>query len=302
MKRSFRNVLLLAPLAAGLVLSGCGNGGDDDHVDADSVPKVDTTAGNTNIDMNQEFIGIPAPSEMLMFIKMTSKGGSKNTSFLNPVDNLKTYQDNSRMALNFGIYSCDLTYCSIFDIGSTATDYFKAVKTLGEEIGVSSVITPEIMKKAEANIKNPDTLAAIADEIYLSSFEMLEANAKGPTLALVIAGGYIESLNIAANVIKYDPKNPAVSRFADQKLNIENIILFLKKYESDPGVADAKKQYEDLKTLFDQLKEVPVEQPKNADPKKKVFGGGTVLEMTKEQFTAISAKIKEIRNNFAQIK
>jgi hypothetical protein len=301
MSKSLRKIMLTAPLAVGLLITSCGGGGnEEDHSSHDTLPKKDSLTENSSL--NQEMIGIPSPSDMLGFIRMTTKGGNKNTSFLNPIDNLKKYQDSKSMSLNFGIYSCDLSYCSIFDMGSQAQDYFRTVKTLGEEIGVSSVMTPEVMKRAEANVKNPDSLVMIADEIYYSSSDILERNGKGPTLALVIAGGYIESLNIAANVIKFDPKNPAVSRFADQKYILEDVILFLKKYESDEGVTAAREQFEQLKAEFDKLKETPVEPPKNTDKKKKVFGGGTVLEITQEQFKAIAEKVKNIRNNFAQIK
>ncbi len=302
MNKQLRTIFAAIPLAAGLILTSCGGGGDDDHTTGnDTIPKTDTANVMTD-ELNQEMIGLPSPSEMLGFIRETSKGNTKNTSFLNPVDNSKNYQDAKSMALNFGIYTCDLSYCSIFDMGSQAQEYFKVVRTLGEEIGVSSVLTADVMKRAESNVKNADSLAAIADEIYASSSDILERNGKGPTLALVVAGGYIESLNIAANLINFDPKNPAVSRFADQKYILEDIILFMKKYESDAGVAEAKKQLEELKAVYDQIKEVPVEQPKSSDKNKKVFGGGTVLEMSNEQFKMVAEKVKSIRNNFAQIK
>ena len=298
MNKRLKTAMLITPLAVTLVFTGCSGGGDDDRNGTDTVPKVDTTV-KVEIPKTQEFVGIPAPSEMLGFLKMVSKAGHKEVDFLNPTSNMKKYTTQKDLALNFGVYSCDLTYCSVFGISSSANDYFKVVKTLGEEIGVSSVITPSLMKRAESNLKNADSLAFLADEIYYSSSELLESSEKGPTLALVIAGGYIESLYIAANVIVFDTKNPAVSRFADQEYNLDDIVIYMKKYQSDAGVAEATKLVEEVKALFDQIKSHSLQKAEKHDNHK--FDGGTVLDITQEQFKAIGAKLKEVRNKFAQI-
>ena len=301
MKATINSLLITISLTGLATLYSCGSGTEEETTGTDTSATEQKSEVKTG---DQMMIGVPSPSDMLGFIKMTSKSPqSNNTSFLNPVDNLKNYRDSKSMALNFGIYSCDLSYCSIFANGTAAQEYFKVVKTLGQEIGVSSVITPELMKRTESNLKSPDSLVAIADELYFSASDILEKNGKGPNLALVVAGGYIESLNIAANIIQFDPKSPMVSRFADQKYILEDVILYMKKFESDAGVSECVKKMEELSAAFNQIKETKVEAPSQKEKgKKKVFGGGTVLDISKEQFDSISAKIKQIRNDFALIK
>ncbi|MFN5458576.1 MAG: hypothetical protein ACK5AY_01575 [Bacteroidota bacterium] len=296
-----KTALFILALSSSVFFSSCGGSSEEETTSTDTTAKVEDQKSG----LDQEMIGIPSPSDMLGFIRMTTKGvQGNNTAFLNPYDNLKNYRDSKSMALNFGIYSCDLSYCSIFGNGTAAQEYFKAAKTLGEEVGVSSVVTPEMMKRAESNLKYPDSLVVIADELYFSASEVLEKNGKGPNLALVIAGGYVESLHIAANIIQFDAKSPALNRFADQKYVLEDVILYMRKFESDPGVSESIKKMEELTTAFNQIQEKKVEAPKadSQKGKKRVFGGGTVLEMNKEQFTSIATKIKEVRNAFAQIK
>ena len=299
MYSKMKKIIMILPVV--VLLFSCGGGKDEEVQGTDTLATGDSLISN-EIQESQELIGIPAPSEMLGFVRLTSKKGNKSTAFLNPTDNLKNYKDAGSMAINFGIYSCDLSYCSIFEIGSSTKNYFDAVKTLGEEIGVASVITPDIMKRAEANMKNPDTLVKIADQLYFSASDILENSGKGPVLALMFTGGYIESLHIAANVMKFHPQNPAVARFADQKYVLDDILLFMQKYESNPSVAEAKKQIADLRNEFNQITEKTVEAPKETADGKRVFGGGTVLEMNETQFKAIAAKVKAVRDNFAQIK
>jgi hypothetical protein len=284
--------------SAGMFFISCGGGENDEHGETttDSVAVVEK-APETSNEMSYQ---VPSPGEMLTFIKMVGGKNNKNTTFLNAPDNKTKYVDAKSKALNFGIYSCDLSYCSVFEIGMDVLKYFKVVKQLGDEIGVASTISPDVLKRLENNAGNPDSLAMISDDLYYSSFETLQNSDHGNTLALVVAGGYIESLFIVTNLVKYDAKSPAIERLADQKLTLDNIIEFMKKYQSDADVASVIPALSELKTLFDQITE---KEAAKVDAKgKNVLGGGTTLEMSSEQYKTISEKIKSVRNEFSQNK
>lgn len=294
-----RKHFLIAPLAASLMLVSCGG---DKTEGGDEMSGVDTLKTETQTEqITETFFQVPSPGEMLTFIKMVGGKNNKNVSFLNSPDNQKNYTDNKSKALNFGIYSCDLSYCSIFEIGSEALKYFKTVKQLGDQIGVSSAISPEVLKRLEGNIGNPDSLSVITDDVYFSSFESLEKSKQGPTLSLVVAGGWIESLYIATSLAKYDAKSPVVDRLADQKYTLDNLIEFLKKYESDANVAGVLTQFTDLQTEFNKIGEKDAASAA-ADKSKHVLGGGKELAINAEQYKAIVEKIKTIRNSYTLTK
>ena len=292
-----RKHFLIAPLAITLVLASCGG---DKTEGEDDMSGVDTLKTETQTEqVTETFFQVPSPGEMLTFIKMVG-GKTKDVSFLNSPDNQKNYTDNKSKALNFGIYSCDLSYCSIFEIGSEALKYFKTVKQLGDQIGVSSAIQPAVLKRLEGNLGNPDSLSVITDDVYFSSFEALEASKQGPTLSLVVAGGWIESLYIATSLAKYDAKSPVVERLADQKYTLDNLIEFLKKYESDANVASVLTQFSELQGEFSKIGEK--EAAAATDKTKNVLGGGKELAITAEQYKAIVDKIKAIRNSYTLTK
>ncbi len=294
-----RKHFLIAPLALTLVLASCG--GDKTEGDDDMSAGVDTLKTETQTEqVTETFFQVPSPGEMLTFIKMVGGKNNKNVSFLNSADNQKNYTDNKTKALNFGIYSCDLSYCSIFEIGSEALKYFKVVKQLGDQIGVSSAIQPAVLKRLEGNLGNPDSLSVITDDVYFSSFEALEASKQGPTLSLVVAGGWIESLYIATSLAKYDAKSPVVERLADQKYTLDNLIEFLKKYESDASVAGVLAQFTDLQSDFAKIGEK--DAVASTDKTKNVLGGGKELAITADQYKAIVDKIKAIRNSYTLTK
>ena len=297
MKKIILSSFLILPLFAGLMLTSCGSDKSEEELSTDS---VDSVAVAPPAETEEISFQVPSPGEMLSFIKSVGKKGNKNTSFLNSTDNAKNYVDAKSKALNFGIYSCDLSYCSIFEIGADIMKYFKTVKTLGDDIGVSASIRPELMKRLDSNASNADSLAVISDQMYNDSFETLQNGQQGNTLALVIAGGYIESLFIVTNLVSYEKGSDAVQRIADQKIALENIIGFMKKYESDAGVSETIKSMEALKAEFDKLKEHEAAAQKSEG--KVVLGGGTEIEIDANQFKAISEKVKEIRNSFTMTK
>jgi hypothetical protein len=295
MKRSY---LLLLCLPA-LLLTNCGESEKPDDVEVAEPVKTEEKPAQSN----ETFFQVPSPGEMLTFIKMVGGKNNRNVSFLNPPGNEKKYADSKSRALNFGIYSCDLSYCSIFDIGSETIKYFKIVKTMGEQIGVSTAIKPEILKRIEANIGRVDSLAVITDDVYFSSFEALEGSQQGPVLAMVVAGGWIESMYIASNLAKYEPNSPVIERLADQKYTLENLIEFLKKHESDPNVAQVKKDFDALLADFNKINEVDVKKSgSGADDGKATLQGGKQLVISEDVYKGIVARVAEIRNSYTQTK
>jgi hypothetical protein len=293
-----KSTLILLSALTAFSFSNCGDGQKSDDVEtADSVKAEEPKTGP----VSETFFQVPSPGEMLTFIKMVGKG-TKDVSFLNPPSNEKNYTDSKSKALNFGIYSCDLSYCSIFEIGSESLKYFKTVKTMGDQIGVSTAIKPEILKRLESNIGSSDSLAVITDDVYFSSFEALEDSKQGPTLALVVAGGWLESIYIATNLAKYQEKSPVIERLADQKYTLENLIEFLKKHEADPNVAAVRADFEGLLTEFNKITEKDAQAVKTKDSKAATLAGGKQLVITAEVYGMIVEKIKTLRNSYTLTK
>ena len=175
---------------------------------------------------------------------------------------------------------------------------------MGDQIGVSTAIKPEILKRLESNLGKPDSLAVITDDVYFSSFEALEDSKQGPTLACVVAGGWLESLYIATQLAKWEPNSPVIERLADQKYTLENLIEFLKKHESDANVAAVKTDFEGLLAEYNKLTEqaTAADAKKGKDSKATLIGGGTQLVMTKEIYTSIVAKVVSLRNSYTLTK
>lgn len=297
-----RNFLKLSFLALSAFAVSCGNGGTDDGNGIDSTAVVEDTSNTvtTNTDVSYQ---VPSPNDMFSLIKQASIKG-KNTSMLNSTSNAKNYVDNKMKALNFGIYSTDLLYCSSFDFGSDALKYFVTVKKLGDDIGISTAIKESTAKRIEDNIGNNDSLQAISNDLYASSFSTLEGNDRGTTLSLVIAGGWVESLFIVTNMVpKYAKDDAAVERVAEQKYALDNLIEYMKRYEADANVASVVTSLGELKAIFDAIEEKDAgASTMSGEGKKRVLGGGTKLVITEEQYKQVVEKTAAIRKSFTETK
>lgn len=294
-------ILFASAFALTAFLSACGNSEENADTNATDTTAVDSSA-MTGSDEPQEFISIPSPDEMFSFMKAVG-GAGKSTTHLNNPDNYKNYIDTKSKALNFGIYATDFLYCSTFDYGAEGLKYFVNVKKLGDELGISGAISESTADRIKKNIGKTDSLSDISNTLYYSAIAELEKSDKASVLSLVIVGGWIESVNLVANMIKkFDAKNPAIERIAEQKYTLDNLIAYLDKYKTDENVASVLAQLNELKGAFDQLKEESTSGTVTAKDGKKVLGGGTTITITEEQYKAIAEKVKSIHDSFTMPK
>jgi hypothetical protein len=298
MKHRFQTALFLLPaFALAALFNSCSND-TTTGTDGDSTPVVDSMPSDSTA--NEDLpTGVPSPSEMFAFMKAagTTKGDG---SLLNSPDNEKNYSSKKAQALNLGIYSADLLYCSTFNVSDKVVAYFGVCMRMGTKLNVATTLTDKDKDRISKNAGNGDSLIAISNDLYLSSFENLENNDRGPDLSLMLAGGWAESLYLMSNMVKNFDKDQAIAgRIADQKLSLANLIEFMAiKKNSNDDVVAVSKQLQELKAMMDEIKTESTNGGMQMKNGKRVLGGGSKPAITKEQFEKIKAKIAEIRNSF----
>jgi hypothetical protein len=294
MKKSSLLIGLFVCSLSGTLFTGCSSDSTDDtnaNVAVDSAAPVKEIPEEV-----KNFYQIPAPNELFYFIK-ENKGKPKGIDVLNPADKLTKYVDTKGKALNFGVYSADLLYCSIFDFAPQAVKYFITVKKMGDDLGISGAINENVMKRVQANLGNNDTLTKITNDVFYSAYDNLEQNEKGSTLALVVAGGWVEGLYLSTKIADtYVKGSPVVDRVVEQKLSLENLLLYLKKYETEEAVASTIKSLEEVKAAFDGIKEEQSASSMSTNKAgKRVLGGGTKLSISPEQYKVLVDKVASLR-------
>ena len=246
------NSVLALALLMTLVLASCRSGGKNANKEADSltVPGANAAVYEDIKQAEKIFYALPSPLESAMLIK--SAGALFDDDLLNPIENTNKYSTNKSMALNLGIYTCDLSFASLYDQTQLIIDYMNAAKKMADGLGILDAIDQEDIDKLEENINNSDVIMDIVSQTYLNSNSYLEDNGQPAVAAMVLAGGWLEGLYISTQLVdmKDFNGNKLVGRIIDQKLSIDILINLLESSKGNPAVDELIIQVNKDKSQF----------------------------------------------------
>lgn len=283
----YNKLAVIGLLALTIAMTSCGEG------DPEDVKNTDTTITIVEPEP-QVFYQIPTPNEFFTVIKEI--GGSGKLDLMNALANKDKYLDNKSKALNFGVYSADLAYASCYDMGPVSFNYFKVVDDMSRELDINAAFDESVFKRIEDNINNGDSLLNISNDKYYEAYSYLEENERGNILALVVAGGWIESMHIVMSLAgKYSDKNPIIERIADQKYTLENIVDFMDKYKEEEGVAPVLSELTTILNIFNKAEVSATESKAGEKDGQLSFSGGTEVKLNKEVYVELTDAIKKLR-------
>ena len=246
------------------------------------------------------FQALPSPLESAMLIK--SAGARFEAKLLNPVSNGNNYVTNKAMALNLGIYTCDLSFASLYEQTQLLIDYMNAAKKMADGLGILKAIEQEDIDRLEENINNSEVIMDIVSQTFMNSNSYLEDNGQPATAAIVLTGGWIEGLYISTQLVDMNDfnGNKLVGRIIDQKLSIDILINLLNSSKGNPAVDEIIVQVTRLKNVFDKIKidTTPVRPEYDPESKTTVLKSEIKTDMTPEVFMELSKIVMEIRNSF----
>jgi hypothetical protein len=272
--------------------------GGDDPVETD----VDTTVvedNNSNknqlLEIDGKVFSIPSPIQTAFLIK--NSGANYNKDMLNTPSKVTNYSTNFKKAINLGVYGADLGYVTLYDQTNDAISFLTAIKTLGDDLGVSSAFDVALMERFEKNIGNQDSLLVLVSDAYRASDRYLKNNEQNDMGGLILAGGWIESLYFATNAAEMTSNEDIIRRIAEQKTTVYNLIKLLTPYYSKPEFTTLVDNLMELDELFSKVEATYtyVKPTTDAATKTTTINSTTEINITDEQIDAISQKILEIR-------
>jgi hypothetical protein len=244
---------------------------------------------------------VPTPNELFAVIKET--GVSYDGTILNSTENIEKYSSKKIQALNFGVYFTDLAFASSFSENASILSYFGTIKVLSDDLGISNALDAAIYEKVEANLENneADSLLFLSNDAYFQAYSYLEENERGSTLALIVLGGWIESLYIMTNLGEYEEGSNLLARIGEQKLTVENLMGFMMKYQDDSNVAEVMEELADIEELFWSFEEEEgddVTTAKEGDVY--VLSGGSTIMVSAEQYEELKELVAALRNDIIE--
>jgi hypothetical protein len=295
-------VLLVFILIIGL-LTGCKGGNKTQEKIKVELSAEDKSAILQDIKQAEKiFNALPSPLESAMLIK--SAGARFDLKLLNPVSKVNTYVTNKAMALNLGIYTCDLSFASLYEQTQLLVDYMNAAKKMADGLGILQAIEQEDIDKLEENINNTEVIMDIVSQTFMNSNSYLEDNGQPATAAMVLVGGWVEGLYISTQLVDVNDfnGNKLVSRIIDQKLSIDVLLNLLTSSKGNPAVDELIVQVMKLKGVFDKIKieASPVRPEYDQATNTTVLRSQVKTDMTPAVFKELATVVGEIRNSFVK--
>jgi len=294
------NSVLAAVLLLTLMLASCRSGGKNAKKEADSLSESGVNAAVYE-DIKQAekiFYTLPSPLESAMLIK--SAGAMFDDNLLNPIENTGNYNTNKSMALNLGVYTCDLSFASLYDQTQLIINYMNAAKKMADGLGILDAIDQEDIDMLEENIHNTDVIMDIVSQTYLNSNSYLEDNGQPAVATMVLTGGWIEGLYISTQLVdmKDFNGNKLVGRIIDQKLSIDILIDLLETSKGHPAIDELISQVTKVKVIFDKitLKTTPIRPEYDQTTNVTVLKSEVQADLTPEVFKELSLAVAEIRS------
>ena len=290
--------LLPAFLALSL-LAACGGG----------QPPQDTLTTDAGADSTQAervrrtkniFHNIPSPMETASLLKKA--GAEYDKDILNDVKNVDNYTSASKQALNLGIYGADLSYTSVFNNTQESMLYTACAQNLAKRLNVNNAFGQETVDRMEANRNDRDSLLNIISDTYWNVDGYLKESGRDNISALMIAGGWVEGLHIAAQVTRNHDTPELRQRIAEQRLPLGELIELLSTYSTDdPAVAGVLADLNAINALFAGIGGAPQASTVKEENGTTVIGGGApAVSLTDEQLKALTEKTASVRNAYIQ--
>lgn len=267
-----------APVLLASLLSSCG-GGDSSSRVAGELDSLSAVLAQNKPAKEKTRYKLPSPVELYLHIEAAN--ATPVISQLHSPVVASNYMTDTDKSINFGIYASDLAYCTVYDNFQQTQEYFRVLKTLAGQLGITEGYNNKMVKRLDGSLNNSDSLFQISADTYWEVCSSLESSGKSNTLALILVGGWVESIYIAVNSVdSFDPDNEVVLRITEQSYLLENLLDYLNTLSSDKNTQEYVGKLVDLQYSFDKL-----------------FDNPDDVLITKKQYIEISEKIKTLRED-----
>ena len=196
----------------------------------------------------------PLPSSADVIKMLTDLEVGYIIGISNPVENAKKYFTSGARAVNLGVYGADLSYATLYNQEQKVIDYMDAIRTMANELNMSSIYDVKLYDSIKENYDNRDELVKILSEAFNKTYAYLSDNDQQALALLVVGGAWVEGMFLTTNVSEAAYNVATIAEaLLKQK---ESFLLYLdvtKPYMDDPMISDFVNKLGPIKTIYEGL-------------------------------------------------
>ncbi len=254
-----------------------------------------STSGTMRFD--GEIISIPSP---VLIASILQKNNIQfKQELLNSLQNKNKYVNESKKALNLGVYGCDLAYLANYNLGQINMDYFDAVASLSSDLEILDKVDKRIISKFQSNLSHRDSLLALNSDFFRAADLYLKSTERSHLSGLILIGGWIESLHLAIDAA---PGNEDLrKRLAEQKYSAPSIKNLAAKL-NDPTFASIKGELDKLCSTLEGFESTYIyRQPINDQREKKTYlRSQTSVKISEDNLNILRNQVNTVRNSIIE--
>ena len=306
--RSSKSILKgIGALAVSSILLTACPGGDTDtdpEIQIEDTTKLETSETNplNVVPVGGAMFSVPSPIQLGGIIQKS--GAPYNADILNNPKSYEGYVDLVSQSLNLGVYGADLGYCALYDKQQESIGYIRSAQKLSDILGISDAFDIETIQSVERNLDNKDSLLYIISNSYRKADDYLQTSDLKHIGALIIVGGWIESVHFAGILGKENKSEEVVDMIGMQKHTINTMLdKMLERHFNEPGVEEVYNDLDDIRTSFNKvnIKYEYIAPETNKDKKTTTLKSKATVQMSDEVFNEIVEKINTIRTKIITI-
>ena len=298
----FNQRIQALPILLGLgafLATGCGGDhdghdhGSHDHADSTEMDTDGMAVTSRQNTLTKIFHAAPSPMETASLIKRS--GAHFHADALNSAERASGYTTSDAQAINLGIYGADLSYATIFEENSTSLAYLGAIKDLSEALGISDVLSDDVMAEVEANRDDREVLIDIVSDTFYALNEQLKFNGQEDLAGLVVASGWVEGMYLATRHLEEAPEE-LKTRIAEQKLVLDDVMRLCNSYEQTPALANLLSAMGAIETAYSGVGTSEGEGTTTREESGAfVIGGGPTFTADDATIAAIASAVASVR-------
>ncbi len=245
----------------------------------DNNQTTDTTK-TTEVNETKQIFNLPSPIEL--YSDLNNSSVPFKLEALNGTDKLNEYTTTDDKAINLGVYASDIAYSAVSGRSDETMSSFIAAKKLADDLGLAEGFDDKITTRIDNNLDNPDSLNSISTDSYSMAINYLRSQNQEDILPLLVFGGWIESVYIAADsyqATKFSEEDVIVNKIFEQGFLLENLMDYFNSLDNKTdNFIKIKTQLSDLQVFYDETQ------------------NNEEAMITEDQFNSIKNKVIEIRN------
>lgn len=288
---------LVLGLATSALLVACGGSGSsstDSHADTLA---VDTTPKATELlNVGGKIFSIPSPVQTALAMR---KAGLKYQKDLTaPLEKGGSVVGKVPQSAILGIYGADLAYVTVHKDGQRAMATMQAIEKLGNKLELSNSFDRALLDRFKSNLGSEDSLLQFSGTAFRAADQYLKNNQRDDVSALVLAGGWIESLYLTISDPAATKDQTLMDRIGEQKNALNALVELLETSDKEQAATGVVAAMKELQLLFSGVTATYAFQAPVTDVATKTtfINSTSTVSIPADKLGAIVAKVTAIRN------